>query len=141
MYIILIYRSIFYRSGPQNLPFSRSFCTRDDIHMSYCTYLTTNISPLWTAISLVKNTHGLTWKIYLFIFVMNSYWERKLKCLLFLATILDAILDHNAVPLLLQMQHAYTKTTNLAGYFDIRKPLFTDTDRYGVILPNIVQYY
>ena len=47
-----------------------------------------------------------------------------------MAAILVAILYNNVVPLLSQLQHAFLKTTNLAGYFDIKKPLFTDTDRY-----------
>jgi len=36
-----------------------------------------------------------------------------------MAAIFDAILDTTVVPLLSQLQHAFSKTTNLGGYFDI----------------------
>jgi len=42
-----------------------------------------------------------------------------------------AILDSNVVPTLLQLQHAVSETTDYALYFDIKKPLFTDTDWYA----------
>ena len=36
-----------------------------------------------------------------------------------MAAILDAKLENNVVPLFSQLQHAFSKPTNLAGYFDI----------------------
>ena len=46
--------------------------------------------------------------------------------------LIDHMKQFSVFFLLWQLQHVCSHTTDYAGYFDIKKPLFTDTDQYGV---------